>query len=457
MANLATTERRTMNKIILAGGSGFLGGALAKHFGALGWEVVILTRTPKPRPDSVREMAWDTKSLGDWARELEGATAVVNLTGRSVDCRYTAKNRREIMESRVNSTRVVGEAIANCKTPPRVWLNSSTATVYTHTFGKPHDESSQDMDSAADAKDAFSVEVAQAWERTLNEANTPKTRKVALRTSMVLGLGRNSVFPVLRRLTKFGLGGRQGSGKQFVSWIHVEDFCRAVQAIPDKPRASSLTPVVVESHPRRVTPNLSAHERGWLAIFAMVGLGLCGLAVSVMWTARQESQRSRGVAAYTSAWRAETDSAPNEYRQMEGPLLLDLATMFKKYTLPLKEELVFDNGGIIVSNKANEIALAKQLARESAEKAGVLDIIQKNQGSVLATIFGRDSSLQRSDDAFNGIVGKENSDAYDIGLDHLARAVDRPNAHAPVRVFDACRCRTCLDGYYQRGPVYVCR
>lgn len=218
-------------RIILAGGSGFLGGELAKHFTALGREVVILTRSPKPRPDQVREVAWDAKSLGDWARELEGATAVVNLTGRSVDCRYNATNRREIMDSRVNSTRVVGEAIAQCKNPPRVWLNSSTATLYTHTFGKPHDESSQDMDSAVDAKDAFSVEVAQAWEQTLNEAKTPKTRKVALRTSMVLGLGRNSVFPVLRRLTKFGLGGRQGSGNQFVSWIHVEDFCRAIEWI----------------------------------------------------------------------------------------------------------------------------------------------------------------------------------------------------------------------------------
>lgn len=220
-----------MKKIILAGGSGFLGSELAKHFAALGWEVVILTRSPKSRTDAVREVAWDTKTLGDWARELEGATVVVNLTGRSVDCRYTAKNRREIMDSRVNSTRVVGEAIAQSKTPPGVWLNSSTATVYQHTFGKPHDESSQDMDSAVDAKDAFSVEVAQAWERTLNEAKTPNTRKVALRTSMVLGLGQNSVFPVLRRLTKFGLGGRQGSGNQFVSWIHVEDFCRATEWI----------------------------------------------------------------------------------------------------------------------------------------------------------------------------------------------------------------------------------
>lgn len=231
-------------RIILAGGSGFLGGELAKHFSALGWEVVILTRTPKSRTDGVREVAWDTKTIGAWTRELEGAAAVVNLTGRSVDCRYTAKHRREIMDSRVNSTRVVGEAIVRCKTPPRVWLNSSTATLYTHTFGPPHDESSRDMDSAVDAKDAFSVEVAQAWERTLFEARLPLTpalsssdgareitRRVALRTSMVLGLGRNSVFPVLRRLTKLGLGGRQGSGKQFVSWIHVQDFCRAVEWI----------------------------------------------------------------------------------------------------------------------------------------------------------------------------------------------------------------------------------
>jgi uncharacterized protein (TIGR01777 family) len=233
-----------MKRIILAGGSGFLGSELAKYFSALNWEVVILTRTPKSRPNSGREVAWDAQSPGDWARELDGATAVVNLTGRSVDCRYNAKNRREIMDSRVDSTRVVGEAIAQCKTQPPVWLNSSTATVYQHTFGKPHDESSQEMDSAADAKDAFSVEVAQAWERTLFEARLPltpalspsdgareTTRKVALRTSMVLGLGRNSVFPVLRRLTKFGLGGRQGSGKQFVSWIHVEDFCRAIEWI----------------------------------------------------------------------------------------------------------------------------------------------------------------------------------------------------------------------------------
>jgi NAD dependent epimerase/dehydratase family enzyme len=141
-----------MKRIILAGGSGFLGRALAAHFRNAGWEVVILTRSPKQLDGSIREVAWDTRTLGDWARELDGATAVVNLTGRSVDCRYNAKNRKDILESRVFSTRVVGEAIAKCKEPPRVWLNSSTATVYKHTFDRDMDESSREMDSVAEAK-----------------------------------------------------------------------------------------------------------------------------------------------------------------------------------------------------------------------------------------------------------------------------------------------------------------
>jgi len=218
-------------RVILAGGSGFIGSELARYFAARDWEVVVLTRNPGSGPDPARDVAWDSRSVGPWQRELEAAAAVINLTGRSVDCRYTARNRREIMDSRVDSTRVIGEAIAACQNPPGIWLNSSTATVYEHTFDEPHDESSTRMDSATEAKDAFSVQVAQAWEKALNDAKTPHTRKVALRTSMVLGLGRNSVFPVLRRLTKFGLGGRQGSGKQFVSWIHLEDFCRSVEWI----------------------------------------------------------------------------------------------------------------------------------------------------------------------------------------------------------------------------------
>ncbi len=215
-------------RLILAGGSGFLGQVLAKHFQALGWEVVVLTRSPQANRAS-REVRWDAETLGEWTRELEGATAVANLTGRSVDCRYTAKNRRLIIESRVNSTRVIGQAIAQCAQPPRVWLNASSATIYRHTLGPAWDESGTDFAVTAEVQDEFSLEVIHAWERALNEAQTPRTRRIALRTTMVLGHASNSVFPVLCRLARFGLGGQMGNGKQFVSWLHGVDFCRAVE------------------------------------------------------------------------------------------------------------------------------------------------------------------------------------------------------------------------------------
>jgi uncharacterized protein len=215
-------------RIILAGGSGFLGQAIARHLEPRGWEVNVLTRRPSPH-GSFKELAWDGKALGDWTKALEGAEAIINLTGRSVNCRYNAENRREIMDSRVDSTRVIGEAIARCQKPPRVWFNCSTATIYKHTNGPPHDESSMDFDSATEAKDAFSVSVALAWEKTFNEAPTPQTRKAALRTTLVFGTVKDGVFRILRRLSKLGLGGRMGHGRQFVSWIHEEDFVRAVE------------------------------------------------------------------------------------------------------------------------------------------------------------------------------------------------------------------------------------
>ncbi len=215
-------------RIILAGGSGFLGQALASYFQQLGFEIIILTRSAGHSGGAVRQVAWDACTIGPWQWELEGATSVVNLTGRSVNCRYNARNRKEILDSRVNSTRVLGEAIGRCGQPPQVWLNASTATLYKHTFDAPWDESGE-VESAAEAKDAFSVEVGTAWERTLDEARTPSTRKIAMRMAMVLGMGKNSVFPVLRRLVRFGLGGRMGNGRQFVSWIHEVDYCRAVE------------------------------------------------------------------------------------------------------------------------------------------------------------------------------------------------------------------------------------
>lgn len=217
-------------RIILAGGTGFLGGLLVKHFAAQQCDVIVLTRHPKPRSDGVREVAWDGETLGDWAAELEGAEAVINLCGKSVDCRYTAKNRKLLIESRTKPTRAIGLAIGQCKVPPRAWLNASSATLYKHTFDTPMDENGP-QGATREAKDEFSIEIINQWERALNEVQTPRTRKVALRTTMILGLSRNSVVPVLRRLTRLGLGGRMGSGRQFVSWMHEIDFVRAVEWI----------------------------------------------------------------------------------------------------------------------------------------------------------------------------------------------------------------------------------
>lgn len=215
-------------KIAIAGGNGFLGRALTTHFQKNGHRIISLTRSPRTTVNGIPEIVWDAFSLGDWAQELEGADAVINLVGHSVNCRYNERNRKLILESRINSTRVIGQAIAKCKTPPPVWLNASTATIYKHTFGPAWTESGE-IGSAPEAKDEFSIEVATAWERALNDAQTPLTRKVAMRAAMVLGLDKNSVFPALRRLARFGLGGHMGNGRQFVSWIHEMDFCRAVE------------------------------------------------------------------------------------------------------------------------------------------------------------------------------------------------------------------------------------
>jgi uncharacterized protein (TIGR01777 family) len=214
-------------RIVLAGGSGFLGHALSKEL--LNYEVIVLTRSACSRSDGVKEICWNGKSSGEWCKFIDGAEVVINLTGKSVDCRYNEKNRLAIISSRVDSTRAIGEAIAKCSQPPRVWLNCSSATIYKHTFDTPMDECGE-TGATPEAKDEFSIEVIRQWERALNEAQTPGTRKIAMRITLVLGRD-GGVFPVLRRLARFGLGGKMGSGRQFVSWIHEKDFCRAVEWI----------------------------------------------------------------------------------------------------------------------------------------------------------------------------------------------------------------------------------
>jgi len=220
-------------RLVIAGGSGFLGGVLAEHFTARGWEVIVLTRKPRAQTSATRDVCWDGETLGEWTRELESTRALINLAGVSVNCRYHERNRQLILASRVNSTRVLGEAIARCVNPPDVWLNSSTATIYKHTFGPAWDETGE-IGSAPEAKDEFSIEVATAWERTFNTAQAPQTRKINLRSAMVIGTGRNSVFPILRRLTRLGLGGSLAGGAQFVSWIHEHDFSRTIEWLMER-------------------------------------------------------------------------------------------------------------------------------------------------------------------------------------------------------------------------------
>jgi uncharacterized protein len=263
--------------IILAGGSGFLGQLLAGYLQERGWEPVILTRAPAANV-KFKELEWDARTLGDWTKVLDGAEAVVNLAGRSVNCRYNAENRRAIMDSRVDSTRVLGEAIGSCSKPPRTWLNSSTATIYRHTLGPAHDETSTDFATAAEAKDEFSVEVARAWEKAFDDAPSPRTCKTALRITLVFGTPEGGVFRILRRLARTGLGGRMGSGRQFVSWIHDEDFCRAVEWILNHPELSG--PInIAAPHPVTNSEMMATFRRvcgvpfGLPATEWMLGLG----------------------------------------------------------------------------------------------------------------------------------------------------------------------------------------
>lgn len=206
-----------------------MGVVLARALQGRGHEVVVLSRAPVPAP--WRAVAWDAQTLGPWAREFEGADVVVNLAGRSVNCRYTPANRRAILDSRVESTRVVGQAIAAAARPPRLWLQASTATIYAHRFDAPNDEATGIIGgSEPGVPDTwrFSIEIARAWERTLQEAAVPGTRRVALRSAMIMSPDYGGIFDTLVALVRRGLGGPAGSGRQYVSWIHETDFVESL-------------------------------------------------------------------------------------------------------------------------------------------------------------------------------------------------------------------------------------
>jgi len=216
-------------KVVIPGGSGQVGTVLARSLHQAGHDVVVFSRRPKS--SLWRTVQWDGESLGDWISELEGADAVINLAGQSVNCRYTQENRKLILDSRLRSTKVIGDAIAQAWKPPAVWLQASTATLYAHRFDAANDEATGIIGGAepnAPETWRFSIDVVTNWERVFNEAATPLTRKVLMRSAIVMTPSVGGSFDLLLRLVRFGLGGTIGNGKQFVSWIHDEDFVRAV-------------------------------------------------------------------------------------------------------------------------------------------------------------------------------------------------------------------------------------
>ncbi|MGH9710795.1 MAG: NAD-dependent epimerase/dehydratase family protein, partial [Candidatus Acidiferrales bacterium] len=199
-------------RIVIPGGNGQVGNILARYFHAQGQDVAVLAR--KIYAAQWRVILWDGVTLGSWASELENADVVINLAGRNVNCRYNAANRREIMESRTRTTRLLGEAISKLSAPPRLWLNSSTATIYRHSFDRPMDEATGEIggnEPDAPSSWRFSIEVATAWEEAFFAAptsmSTPRTRKIALRSAVILSPDRGGIFDVLLRLVRFGLGG----------------------------------------------------------------------------------------------------------------------------------------------------------------------------------------------------------------------------------------------------------
>ena len=231
-------------KVVIPGGSGHLGHVLGRSLARDGHEVVILSRRRAALP--WRVVQWDGETLGRWTTELDGADVVINLAGRSVNCRYTPARRAEILDSRIASTRVLGQAIARASRSPRIWLQSSTATIYAHRLDAANDESTGVIGGSEPGVPEtwnFSIEVATKWEREFDCAETPPTRKVAMRSAIVMSPERGGPFEVLLQLVRRGLGGTSGDGRQFVSWVHDEDFVRAVNWLVDRADISGVVNV----------------------------------------------------------------------------------------------------------------------------------------------------------------------------------------------------------------------
>lgn len=206
-------------KVVLAGGSGFIGSCLQQQFQSLQYEVCVISRKSGHIPWTNREAI---------VQALEHADLLVNLAGKSVDCRYHRANREAILTSRTETTGVLGQAILQCNNPPPLWINSSTATIYRHAEDRPMTEAACEIGSG------FSVEVAKAWEQAFFQFVLPNTRQAALRIAIVLGKDGGVMTPY-KNLARFGLGGKQGSGRQMFSWIHIDDVFRMIRFLQERP------------------------------------------------------------------------------------------------------------------------------------------------------------------------------------------------------------------------------
>jgi len=222
-------------KITIPGGTGQVGTLLARAFVRDGHDVVVLGRTLKPAP--WRVVKWDPNPGAAWTAELDDTDVVINLIGRTVNCRYTPAHRKEILESRIESVRAVAQAIAQAKRSPAIWLQASTATIYAHAYDVPNDEFTGVLggnEPGVPETWRFSIQVATAWEKAIDDAAVPGTRKVKLRSAMVMSPDADGIFDTLLTLVRRGLGGTSADGRQFVSWIHEIDFVRAIQFIIDR-------------------------------------------------------------------------------------------------------------------------------------------------------------------------------------------------------------------------------
>jgi uncharacterized protein len=250
-------------KIVIPGGTGQVGQLLARHFQAQGHDVTVFSRNPRPAP--WRVVPWDGVTVGPWVSELDQSDVCINLAGRSVNCRYTAANRRSIYDSRVLSTQLLGKTIALLEHPPAVWLNASTATIYRHALDRPMDEATGELGgNEPGAPDTwnFSIHVAKAWEQAFFAAHTPRTRKLALRSAMTFSPDRGGVFDLFLSLVRHGLGGTNSPGNQFVSWIHEADFIAAIEFLIAAPYISGVVNLA-SPHPLPNRDFLSALREAW--------------------------------------------------------------------------------------------------------------------------------------------------------------------------------------------------